>query len=384
MKPLTIIFYYKNAFNPTSGGVERISVVLGEEFVRKGMTVYFLSDEVDTQNCDIRNNLFFPADNALSNEKNMDFLRMFIKKHHVDIIINQAGFFPCCKNLGLCKGNAKIISVLHNTLDGIYSYPNNNFLPYKLKKYSYLKPFRCLYRTASRIKYKSFYRSLVNMSDKICLLSESYRKEALYYTNCRKEQLAAIPNCITLSPPINIDEKEKKVLFVGRLEWQKRPELMLEIWKSLGNKTNGWSLYFAGEGFLYEKLARRIKRENLKNVHLLGRINPEPYYMKSAILCMTSCYEGFALVLLEAMNYHVVPIVFNSFLSTADIVNNGEDGFLIDEGDIESYKKALLQAMSQPVSEKMKHKMNEKVQKYSLSNITEQWVQLFQNIIKDV
>lgn len=274
----TILFYYKNAFNATSGGVERISVVLGEEFEKRGMKVYFLSDEADCKNDNIKNNVFFPADNALSNARNIVFLRMFIEQEHVDIIINQAGFFPCCTNLGQCKGHAKIISVFHNTLDGMYSYPNNDFLPYRLKKYAYFELFKYLYRTMFRIKYKSFYTNLVNISDKICLLSEKYRKEAIYYTNCREEQLIAIPNCLTLSPPTDLEEKEKSVLFVGRLEWQKRPELMLEIWESLGKKTKGWNLYIAGDGALRNKLTKRILKKKLKNVHLLGKINPEQYY----------------------------------------------------------------------------------------------------------
>lgn len=95
---------------------------------------------------------------------------------------------------------------------------------------------------------------------------------------------------------------------------------------------------------------------------------------------MTSCYEGFGLVLLEAMNYHTIPIVFNSFLNAPDIVSNGDDGYLVDEGDIESYKKTLLKVMSQSTSETMKHQMDKKVQQYSLSNITEQWMQLFKNM----
>lgn len=376
----TILFYHKNPFNITSGGVERISIVLGEEFSRRGMKVYFLSDEADNQNSNIKNNVFFPADNALNNGENIDFLRIFIEKNHVDIIINQAGLFPCCINLGLCKGNAKIISVLHNTLDGMYSYPDNNFLPYRLKKYAYSKPFRYLYKKLFRIKYRSFYKKLTSISDKICLLSDKYRKEALYYINCREEQLIAIPNCLTLSPPTDLEEKEKMVLFIGRLEWQKRPELLLEIWKSLGNKTDGWNLCIAGDGTLHGKLAKKIQRERLKNVHLLGRIHPELYYRKSAILCMTSCYEGFSLVLLEAMNYHTIPIVFNSFSAATDEVSNENDGYLVDNGDIEAYKKVLIKAMSQPISENMKHKMDKKVKQYSISNITEQWMQLFQMI----
>ena len=68
---------------------------------------------------------------------------------------------------------------------------------------------------------------------------------------------------------------------------------------------------------------------------------PIEYYKRASILCMISAFEGFPMVLPEAMNYKVIPIIFNSYSSAQDIIENEIDGFLIPPFDINKYQKKI-------------------------------------------
>lgn len=65
---------------------------------------------------------------------------------------------------------------------------------------------------------------------------------------------------------------------------------------------------------------------NLRNIEFKGTQPSEPYYAESSVLCMTSTYEGFPMVLIEAQQYGCVPMAFDSFEAVHDIIEDGENG----------------------------------------------------------
>lgn len=94
----------------------------------------------------------------------------------------------------------------------------------------------------------------------------------------------------------------------------------MNIWKILQDKLVQYKLEIVGGGteqVFFEKMAHSMC---LKRITFHGFTNPTEYYKRAPILCMTSNYEGFPMVLVEAMQYGCVPFAFDSFPSLYDII----------------------------------------------------------------
>ena len=93
---------------------------------------------------------------------------------------------------------------------------------------------------------------------------------------------------------------------------------------------------------------------------------------------MTSCYETFRLVLLEAMNYGVVPIAFNSYPNLKDIIENDKDGCIIAPFNINEYADKLLMMMkNERELTRLRENAKMKIGKYNIGLIGCKWIELF-------
>ena len=83
----------------------------------------------------------------------------------------------------------------------------------------------------------------------------------------------------------------------------------------------------------------------LKHVTMEGFKNPLPYYQKASIFLMTSAYEGFPMSLIESQQNGVVPIAMDSYSSLHDIIDNGDNGIIVADNDIDGFTKELKRLM---------------------------------------
>jgi glycosyltransferase involved in cell wall biosynthesis len=113
----------------------------------------------------------------------------------------------------------------------------------------------------------------------------------------------------------------------------------------------------------------------------MGFQSPEEYYSDSSIFCLTSNFEGFPMVLPEAMAFGVVPFAFDSFPAVHDIIEDGKTGVLVKPFSIKEYADKLAQLMDDG---KERARMSENCMKYvtrfSLDNIVNQWVTLINSL----
>jgi glycosyltransferase involved in cell wall biosynthesis len=79
------------------------------------------------------------------------------------------------------------------------------------------------------------------------------------------------------------------------------------------------------------------EEHQLDRVEFFGKCDPNPFYKKSKVFNMTSAFEGFGNVLVEAQSYGCVPIMFNSYSAAQDIVLDHETGLLIKPFNIDKY-----------------------------------------------
>ena len=127
-------------------------------------------------------------------------------------------------------------------------------------------------------------------------------------------------------------------------------------------------------------LKKYVKDHAINNVFFEGyKDNPLDYYRRASIICLTSIYEGLPLVLAEAMNYRVIPVAFNSFTSAVDLIDDGENGFLIKPFDMDDYVQKLLSLMNDKM---LRQRMSDAAYLKSLQclmpSINEKWKKLIQ------
>lgn len=118
--------------------------------------------------------------------------------------------------------------------------------------------------------------------------------------------------------------------------------------------------------------------KGISNIRFVGYQDPLSYQLESSIFCLTSSYEGWGMVLTEAMQCGAVPVAFNSFASVTDIIDDGRNGVLIKPFSIKQYEKALRQLMDNPdLLNRMSKYAQQDIKRYSVENVVDQWEALF-------
>ncbi len=176
----------------------------------------------------------------------------------------------------------------------------------------------------------------------------------------------------------SLEKKNKTVLAVGRLTYQKAFDRLLHIWAAIVDK-NGWELRIIGDGEDRCKLQQIIDDNGLADtVSLLPAAkNIDIEYTNASILAMTSHYEGLPLVLIESKAFGLPAIAFDCKTGPRELISDGVDGFLITDGDMEAYKDKLLYLMnSDDERKKMQLASLSAAERYSPEVIIKEWMRL--------
>lgn len=154
--------------------------------------------------------------------------------------------------------------------------------------------------------------------------------------------ICVIPNARTFNPVKQADLSQKHVLAIGRYDYQKGFDILLNIWEHIKD-VGGWTLDIVGDGPLHEAYTHQIT--NVKHGSSVRLLKPtsdiQSIYLQSSVLVMTSRYEGLPMVLLEAQAFGLPIIAFTCKCGPREIVTNGRDGYLVDEGDTQTFAERL-------------------------------------------
>lgn len=386
---MNICFFSFGHISKTKSGIDRVTDILSTAFREKGHTVYMISVCAPVGNDKLTETQFQLPCSDTKSEENKKFLNDFYTTKGIDIIINQAEQKAIFDLIYDTHNDIPIISCLHCDPRGILKGIHDLWDEHKLKlgwRFYLSFPLhfaRAIYQYYNRRKYISHkYKEYYEKSNAVVLLSDNFRNSFAKLAKINgQKKLYAIgnPNAFSLTETF-LANKEKIVLFVGRLDFQKRVDRLLRIWERLHKKIPDWKLQIVGDGThktLYEELSNGLK---LHSVEFLGKRNPEEYYKKATILCVTSSHEGLPMVIIEALQYNVIPIAFNSFESLTDTITNGETGFFIDKFSEKKYSETLISLISNKeyrlriqknISEDNKTKKND------LYRIVDKWEDLF-------
>ena len=179
----------------------------------------------------------------------------------------------------------------------------------------------------------------------------------------------------------------KTVLAVGRYSHQKGFERLIDAWKMVCQKVDGWTLLIVGDGELRQDLLRQIEANGLNEKVVLKKVQAEKMpdaYTHASIFALSSRYEGLPMVLLEAQAAGLPIVSFDCKCGPKDLIENGVNGFLVKEGDVDALADRLLFLIN---DENLRNEMGQAAYcnsvRYAEEVIMKQWEDLFQQIIKE-
>lgn len=177
----------------------------------------------------------------------------------------------------------------------------------------------------------------------------------------------------------------KRVIAVGRLDYQKGFDRLLEAWDIVqkDGKHQDWHLDIYGQGEWKEVLQQMIDSRGLSEIATLHEptthIGDE--YVRSGMLVMSSHYEGFPMVMIEAMACGLPVVSFDFKCGPRDIIDDNVNGILVHEGDISGLARAMVNLMD---NDSLRHRLASNARRiteiYSEENVMGQWVSLFEEL----
>ncbi len=220
-------------------------------------------------------------------------------------------------------------------------------------------------------------KSLLKKYDRFVVLTEHDRKR------WNAKTVEVIPNFTNFVEQVPSNLNHKKAICVGRLTHQKDMPMLIRAWKLVVEEEPEWILDIWGSGNEYESLKSLIGETGLeKHVFLKGtsqRIEAE--YNQASLFVLSSRYEGFALVLLEAMNAGL-PCVSFDIPGCNNLISDGDNGIIAKERTTECLANSILKYIRLGKEEKLRMQSNAltTVAKYSKERVMQMWIQLFETL----
>lgn len=197
--------------------------------------------------------------------------------------------------------------------------------------------------------------------------------------------VVVIPNPSSFAPVRQSDCMQRQVIAAGRYVGQKGFERLIAAWQMVAEKHPGWKLKIYGDGWMRKQLEQQVADLKLQDSCFLEHSVPdiENKMLESSIFVLSSRYEGFCLVIVEAMSCGLPVVSFACHCGTRDIISDGVDGYLVEEGDIAGLaEKINLLIEDDEKRQKMGRMARLKSGSYSMERIGAQWMELFESLIQ--
>ena len=333
-----ILLFFCNAIAPEKGGVERWCASARVGFEARGNGVFYLAAKpVWREFADAERQFFLPNEKTFSCPENAAFFEKLLREKRIGVVLYlwaDGKRFPFAREAA--RRGVPIVAAIRT---------DPCFYERRLRGNGALMRVKRLLRFRRQAK---IYRANAAVCAATVLLSEGFVPGFLkHFPKGAAPRVLAIPNPSAYEGvPVDFAAKKKELVFVGRLKFaDKRPDYLLRIWSRLEKRFPEWTLRLVGNGADEAKLRALAGTLGLTRVFFEGFRKPQPYYRGAAIFCMTSAYEGFPNVVIEAAAFGCVPVAFDSFASIFDIIDDGENGALVPAFDLDAYAETLARLM---------------------------------------
>lgn len=254
-----------------------------------------------------------------------------------------------------------IIYVLHFSFDGLMQMSQDIYKNFFIRKCITLFRFHVLK------KYKKF----------IVLTEEDKKKWKL-------PNIQVIPNFTCINNKLKSDLSHNKVVFVGRFSPEKDVSILINAWQKVSKIAPNWTLDLYGDGEEKDKIIELIDKLELKNsVNLKGWSNQiENIYRDSSLLVLPSKFEGFVLVVLEALTMGIPCITFD-IPGCNNLIKNNINGFLIKQRSHVDLAQKIIEYIQCSHASKMEiqKRIPKTIEKYSKNMVMDKWEELFYQCI---
>lgn len=221
---------------------------------------------------------------------------------------------------------------------------------------------------------------LVRRFDKFVVLTEEDRGYWGALPN-----MEVIPNAALFIAPAYATQTEKRVIAVGRLDYQKGFDRLIEAWALVQQNEafRDWRLDIFGQGEWREMLEQMICERGLQQT---ARINAPSKqigaeYAASSLLVMSSNYEGFPMVMIEAMACGLPVVAFEFKCGPKDIIKDHQNGIRVEEGNIPALADAMMELMlNSELRKRMSLEACKVTETYSEERVMRRWVTLFESL----
>lgn len=199
------------------------------------------------------------------------------------------------------------------------------------------------------------------------------------------KNVLVIPNPLPFYPDQSAALTHNTVIAVGKQSYQKGYDRLLNSWQLAQRQNPGWILEIYGKFDPSQQLDTLA--QNLGIAQSVRFFEPErairEKYLESSIYVMSSRFEGFGMVLIEAMACGLPCVSFDCPHGPGDIITNEEDGFLVENGDIAALAQKLdLLMKHQALRVEMGARARENVKRFLPSAIMRQWDELFKSVAR--
>lgn len=372
-------------FDEFSGGVDRVACSLIRYFKERGFRVisYYWQQNIGKLDYNLIDKSYqFPKESPYS-EQNIEKFVEIIQNESIKLIFDVSFLGIIHKICYMAKNKCSIKSILLYQGDpfaytkSLKDYRQEVLFNQKslcayiirfidgMLKY----PFSWIQRYYSTIQ---FHKQNLLYSDVYVLLSESYVRQVSKLLRLKSESsICFVPNAV---PPFTPHKKKRQIIFIGRMDWQKRIDRLLRIWKRAAPKLPEWELIIVGDGPYKDRFVCYANDLHLVRYQFIGACPAQAYIEESSILCLTSSYEGFGLTLVEAQSCGCVPIAFDSYAAIRDIIDDGISGLLIPPFKEDKYANAIVDLCNNDVCrEKLARNCIIASQKFTPEKIEKKW-----------
>lgn len=345
------------------GGTERVGLLIANEFCKRGYNVSILSYVNDGDpffTCDPR----IKRGVVLQNKWEKKFkrfqqyvnwkIRFFLRKWKTDVFIDINSDMTRISGPAVDGTGVKHISWAH---------------------------FNFEYCTVGEREQENL-KCVLRYADKLVVLTKEDRENYLNKTNIRKDQITQIYNPIPFSGEDYVFHPQKRVLALGRISPEKGFDMLVKAWALVEKCTDGWMLEIVNGGGDDSELKLLIEELNLNRVVISPRTNDvKNKYKEAGLYVLSSRFEGFPMVLLEAAAMSVPLVAFNVHTGPKEFIQNGTNGFLVTPESIEDLAKTMILVMNdESLRVKLSREAFESSKKFTAERIIQNWITLIDNI----
>lgn len=297
------------------------------------------------------------------NKQFKNLLQQVVQQINPDILITLSYFYADF----ICSIPCHAVKIVESHEPRTYTLSTREYdLKYSLIKWCYQNLYRILYL-----------RRVERYADVIVTLTKGDAK--LWQ---RANRIEVIPNFTTMNIIEHCNIHEKRVIAVGRLSWQKGFDRLIKAWIIVNKKHPDWQLSIFGSGPMEIELRNQIHQERLQNANIYPFTNTiSKEYLNSSIYALSSNYEGLPLVLIEAMLHGLPCVAFDCPFGTSDVIIDNQCGFIVNNGDIESFAIRLCQLIeSEELRKKFSINALERSKSYDVDKVMALWDSLFKEL----